>query len=107
MIVNNLYLSRPWGFVRPFEAHAPLVVDPYAVLPFAIPFQNLKAIARQRSQIPHGSRGFETIELQAGSPFNTEERLDSLSPREVPRPLVPVAEDHDSTISHPYALRQA
>ena len=40
--------------------------------------------------------GFKPVELQAGSTFNTGERFDSLSPREVSRPLVPVAEDHKS-----------
>src|ERR1700694_2771960 len=106
VIVNDLYVSRPRGFLGPFEAHPPLVIDPYAVLPFAFSFQGFKAIAGQTRHTQHRGCGFNTIEFQPGRPFNTEERLDSLSPREVSRALVPVAEDHNSTISHCYALRQ-
>src|SRR5258706_14592093 len=107
MIINNLYVSRSGRFLRPLEAHPPLIVDPYAVLPFALSFQSFKAITGQSSQIQHGGCGLKTVKLQPRSPFNTEERLDSLPPREVSRALIPVAEDHNSTISHSSALRQA
>ena len=107
MIVNNLDINRPWGSFGPLEAHPPLIIDPYTVLPFALSFQRFKAIAGQSSQIQHGGCGFKTVELQPRSPFNTEERFNSLPPREVSRALVPVTEDHDSTISDSYALRQA
>ena len=83
MIVNNLYVSRPRGFFGPLKAHPPLVIDPYAVLPFALSFQSFKAIAGQSYQIPHGGCGFKTVELQPRSPFNTEERFNSLSLRDL------------------------
>jgi len=73
-----------------------LIVDPYAVLPFALSFQSFKAIAWQSSQIQPGGCGFKTVELQPRSTFNTGERFNSLSPREVSRALVPVTEDHKS-----------
>jgi len=39
----------------------------------------------------------QDVELQARGPYNTEECLDSLSPREASLALVPIAEDHKST----------
>lgn len=44
----------PWGSLGPLEAHPRLIVDSYAVLPFALSFQSFKAIAGD-------GRGLNTI----------------------------------------------
>jgi hypothetical protein len=66
----------------------------------------LQSDCRAKQPVQNGGCGFKTVKLQPRSPFNNEERLDSFSPREVPRALIPLAEDHNSTLSHYYALRQ-
>jgi hypothetical protein len=49
MVIGDFDLFRP--SVAPDEANTPLIVDPDAVLPSAIPFQGLKVVARGRPQI--------------------------------------------------------
>jgi hypothetical protein len=51
-----------------------LVVDPYAVLPFAFPFSASKRLPAKQ-QVQHGGCGFKTVKLQPRNPFNNEERL--------------------------------
>ncbi len=49
MVVHDLHVLGPGG--GPSEADPPLVVDPNAVLPFAIALQRLQAVLRGRGEI--------------------------------------------------------
>ena len=61
MIIYDLNLFRP--FVRPSKAHAPLIVDAYAMEASAIPRQSFKAIASWRAQIGKFHCRIDHVEL--------------------------------------------
>lgn len=49
MIIHNLHLV--WTILPPHEAHAPLVIDPDAVLPPPVAMQRFQAIAGKSGQV--------------------------------------------------------
>jgi len=64
MVVHNLDAARPFG--SPDEAHAPLVVDAIAALPFAISFQGFQLIARGYAQIFQNRRPVKLLQFAKG-----------------------------------------
>ena len=64
MVIHDLNITGT--VIRPTEAHAPLVVDPDAVLPLAITLQRLKAMAWRGTQVGELCRGVQHIEFSFG-----------------------------------------
>ena len=48
VVIHNLDVRRSGRFVWPLKTDPPLVVNPNAVLAFAVAFQGLETVARQR-----------------------------------------------------------
>lgn len=61
MVVHDLNFS--WTICRPDEAHAPLLIDPYAVLPLAIVFQCLEMIPWGCAQVFQDNRPIKLCKL--------------------------------------------
>lgn len=61
MIVDDLYVFV--AFRRPHEAHAPLVIDPNAVLALSVPFQDLKLIPGWNAQVFQDGRPIDLFKL--------------------------------------------
>jgi hypothetical protein len=99
MIVNNFHMRRPRRAIGPCETNAPLIVNPDAVLPLAIAMQRFKSVARKGSEIPERSGCLEAIQLETGGSLETGECLDAFTGRESAGALVPVTDDHRSSIS--------
>jgi hypothetical protein len=55
MIINDFNITRAKRLRRPSEADTPAVINPYAVLPFAVAVQGFKPVAWQEPQ------GFQAI----------------------------------------------
>ncbi|HSZ09121.1 MAG TPA: hypothetical protein VK794_11350, partial [Steroidobacteraceae bacterium] len=73
VVIHYLYIGRPLR--RPHEAHAPLIVDAGAVLPFAVPFQGFEPITGRRRQIEQNVRRVQLVQFAPGH------RLDIHEPR--------------------------
>ena len=56
--------------IAPFEANAPLVVDPNAVLTGAVSAQSFQSIGRRHAQILQGLRPVEHSQLAQGNLLN-------------------------------------
>jgi hypothetical protein len=54
VVIHYLNISRTLR--RPHKAHAPLIIDADAVLPFAVPLQGFEPIARWGRQIEQNVR---------------------------------------------------
>jgi hypothetical protein len=63
VIVDNLDCLR--AAVSPAEADTPLIVDPDAVLPGAIPLESLEPVPRRDSEVTHARGDLELAELSA------------------------------------------
>jgi len=61
VVVN--YLRLLWSGVRPYEADAPLVIDPDAVLTDAIAFQSFEPISGRNPQVIERSSGSQLAKL--------------------------------------------
>jgi hypothetical protein len=57
VIVNNFNIGGAYG--SPLEANAPLGIDAYAVLAFAVAQHRFQHITRRRTQKPEGLRSVE------------------------------------------------
>jgi hypothetical protein len=62
MVVGNLDVESPVTFVRPLEAHPPLLIYPDTELPFPVTAQSLKAIAGQQHQVVPADRSLQNIQ---------------------------------------------
>ena len=67
MIVNDFNVR--WTFYRPNKAHAPLIVDADAVLPFAISLQRFELISRRNTQIFQDRRPVKLFQFAKGDPL--------------------------------------
>jgi len=94
VIVNYFHIRGPRRPAGPLEAHAPLIVDAYAVLALAIAVQRFKTVAGQRGKVCERRGRFQTVQLHARGTFHSAEGLDALPARERSGPLVPKADDH-------------
>src|ERR1700722_6435142 len=106
VIGHNLPMRRPGRPVRPFKANPPLIIGPYAVLPFSVALKGFKAIAWQVDEIGKLGGCFQPIQLQARWAVDPGERFDAFSRCEIPGTLVAIADNHADDSSD-YALRQA
>jgi len=61
MIIHHLHLVQ--AILPPHEAHAPLVIDPDAVLSLSVPMQGFQAIAGESGQV--AQTGSTVQDLQA------------------------------------------
>jgi len=61
VVIHDLYFVSV--SVRPEEANAPLVIDPNAPLPFAVPFEGLKPIAWRIFQVFHRKGSIQLAKL--------------------------------------------
>ena len=76
MIIDDLDIDRTRRPARPFEADAPLIIDPDAVLSLPITLQSLKVIPRQSRKVSHRSRRFKLIQFQLSLAREARESLD-------------------------------
>ena len=98
MIVHDFYIDRSWRAIRPLETDPPLIIDPHAVLAFAVALQRFEPIARKRREIPDRRGGFQLIQLQFGLSGETRECFYELALGELPGALVAKAHDHARTL---------
>jgi hypothetical protein len=68
MIVDNLYVICV--AVRPYEAYAPLLVDPDAHLPGPISSQRFEAVSRRAPEIVQSARGIDLPQLSQSPILN-------------------------------------
>jgi hypothetical protein len=61
--------------ILPEETNPPLIVDPNAVLTFAVTFQSLKAVGRRRLQIFKGTSPLKHPEFSKSHPLNILRKL--------------------------------
>src|SRR5208337_952097 len=94
VIVNDLHMRRPRRSAGPLEAHAPLIVDAYAVLALAVAMQRFKTVSGQRGKVRERRSCLQAVQLQPRGTLDCREGLDALPARELPGPLVPIADDH-------------
>src|SRR6266852_3410762 len=82
VIIHNLHLVR--AILAPHEAHAPLGIDPDAVLPLPVPMQGFQAIARQPGQVSQAGSAVQDLQatlslhlhsLEAAYPLTVVEGL--------------------------------
>src|SRR5690348_14521434 len=86
--------------VLPEEADAPLVIDPDAVLTFAVTFQGFQAIRGRNTKVFQGRRSIEHAEFAARDLLDIGRQLPgSRSVPDLLRLLVGKAPDHASTIT--------
>jgi hypothetical protein len=64
VVIHYLNISRTLR--RPHEAHAPLIVDADAVLPFAVPVQSLEPITGRGRQIEQNVRRVQLVQFAPG-----------------------------------------
>ncbi len=108
VIVNDLHVRWSWCSIRPFEANAPLVVDPNAVLALTVANQGFKAIPWKGGEIAKRRGSFHPVKLETRRPFKARKRLYTLSSSEVSAPLASIADYHSALQDiNVYALRQA
>ena len=107
VIINNFHVRRTRRAIWPFEANAPLIVDPDAVLPVAIAVQGFEMVPGKSRKVAQRSCRLEAVELQARGALETGECLDALTGCKSARALVPVADDHERKFTRNYELRQA
>ena len=94
VIVDDLDVVRV--AVLPPEADAPLIVDANAVLPGAIPFQLLQAVAGRDAEVLKLLRGVDEAELPEQRPLEVgREAADALALKQALG--VPISE----TLDHP------
>jgi hypothetical protein len=60
VIVHNLDVVR--AVLVPFKTHPPLLINPNAVLPLAVPLQGLEPVAGEHLQSPEGVGGIQDAE---------------------------------------------
>jgi len=75
VVIHYLYFGRTLR--RPYKTKAPLVINANAVLPFAIPIQRFKPIARRRRQISQEKGGIQLAQLAARHRLDVPETGDS------------------------------
>jgi hypothetical protein len=73
MVIDDLDLVSV--SLTPCEANAPLIVDADAVLAFAVTFQSLQSVARQRRKGAQIGRGVEHIQFSQRLPLDGPEAL--------------------------------
>src|SRR6185312_4768911 len=84
----------------PEEADAPLVVDPDAVLAFAVALQGFQAIGWRNAEVIQGRRGIEHAELAARDLLDIGRQSPGCSSApDLLRLLVGKAPDHAPTIT--------
>jgi hypothetical protein len=57
VIVHDLNVFGPRRILGPFEAYAPLAVDPDGILALAIAFRGLQPVGVKRGEVSEGGRG--------------------------------------------------
>src|SRR5579864_7015175 len=94
MIVDDLNVRGAWRSILPRKTNPPLIVNPDAVLSFAVSLQSFKAITWQNGKVRQRHGCFESVELEPGGAFDAGKRFNMPTGREIPRSLIPVTEDH-------------
>ena len=89
------------------EANAVLVVDPDAVLPFAVAAQRFQTIARRDKKISNCLRGVQRSQTPQGHRSDVGELFDALPPEKTFSLLASEAPDHDTDDIVQYVVRQA
>ena len=93
MVIDDLYVDRPWRALGPFEAHPPLVIDAKAVVAFPLAPQGFETVAGQIQIDPRRCR-VQLIELHFHLTFQPCEGLAPLSQGELPGSLVSKADEY-------------
>ena len=65
--------------ITPFEADAPLIVDPNAVLPFAFTLQQFQMIARRNAQIVQDRGPVQLFQFAKGRPLDIDPTSDAVA----------------------------
>lgn len=81
--------------LRPYKAHAPLIVDADAVLILAVPFQSFETIAGRNAEIMQGLGGIENQQLAQSGTLNVlRQTFHSPAMKQVFRAAVAKAPNH-------------
>ena len=94
MIVDNLDVERADCPTGPFEANAPLHVDPNAELAGTVALESFETVASQRSQIVKAGRRVKDLEPSIGLLRKSLEFSNVASCRERRGSIIPVTLDH-------------
>jgi hypothetical protein len=87
MVIHDFYsVGCP---VSPDEANAPLVVDPYAVLPLPVAFKRFEAVGGRNAQVVKTGNGVEHVEFAQGDAGEGDESAGWSSFEESPCVLAP------------------
>jgi hypothetical protein len=62
MVIHYLHVQRAGRVLWPFKADAPLLVDAYRVLAFAVTLQSFKPVGVQRGQVGQAGGGVENAQ---------------------------------------------
>src|ERR1035441_6056430 len=103
VIVDYLHVRRSRGAARPLETDPPAVVDPDAVLSFAVAGQRFETIAGQGCEVPNSRGRFQPVELQTRRPLDSGECSQPHSSGKESCALFSVADDQRLRIS--FAIR--
>lgn len=80
MVINDLDLKGITAF--PYEADAPLLIDPDAVLPLSVGMQSLKAVGRWNAQGFKDTHRIENLKFNPGRSLNCLRQLGGKTPME-------------------------
>jgi hypothetical protein len=97
MIIHNLHLV--WAILTPHKAHAPLVIDPNAVLPLPVPMQGFQAIAWQPGQVCQAGSTVQDLQASLSLSLHSLEAAYSLAIVEGFGVLITKALDHGRRIA--------
>src|SRR5688572_23702396 len=94
MIIDDLDIRWAHGTPRPFEADAPLHVDPDAVLAGPVALQGFETVASKRPQFVQRHRSIENFQSAIGLPRKALEFPYQSALGEGRRPAISIAKDH-------------
>lgn len=96
MVIGDLYLLG--GAIVPDKTDPPLIVDPDAVLSFAVALERFEAVAGRRPQIQKPGCRVEHIELAQRHRPDALELGDGLAPVQCLAAPIPKGSDHREQI---------
>ena len=94
MVVDDLNVERAYRTGRPFEANAPLLVDPDGPLASSIASERLQSIAGTPRQVRKCCSRIQNLEALVGLSRKSLELANEFALRELPGSPVPIAQDH-------------
>jgi len=84
--------------LTPFKANSPLITDADTVLSFALPFQGLQPVSRQRGQCSEIRRRIKNVQLSQRLPLNCLESAYRLTVEQTASLGAAKGPDHDQNL---------